>query len=199
MCDYDHPSVFDPHFYLNNWPDLEHHGLHTKEAAAQHWCDHGVDEGRQATATFHTKQYLGIYCYSNGCCRVMSNILLANYPDLQEVFGNDYRAVVLHYLYNGLLEGRDGYTIGGGQGRWTIRSAPVSGSAIYLSSSERTAGAIDSLVWRDREFLNSWDHGRQLQMAITVQNHGECWNPTEAGGRSDGIDFETKSNLTFIL
>ena len=59
VCEYDHPSVFDPHFYLNNWPDLEHHGLHTKEAAAQHWCDHGVDEGRQATATFHTRQYLG--------------------------------------------------------------------------------------------------------------------------------------------
>ena len=61
VCEYDHPSVFDPHFYLNNWPDLEHHGLHTKEAAAQHWCDHGVDEGRQATATFHTRQYLGTY------------------------------------------------------------------------------------------------------------------------------------------
>ena len=126
-------------------------------------------------------------------------ILIENYPDLQDVFGNDYRAVVLHYLTNGIMEGRDGYTLGGGQGRWTIRSPPVTGSPIYLSSSERTAGAIDSLVWRDREFLNSWDHGRQLQMAITVQDHGECWNPTEAGGRSDGIDFETKSNLTNIM
>ena len=82
MCDFDHPSVFDPHFYLNNWPDLEHHGLHTKEAAAQHWCDHGVDEGRQATASFHTKQYLGIYCKCNGyvfSIHVVINILLANY------------------------------------------------------------------------------------------------------------------------
>ena len=61
VCDYDHPSVFDPHFYLNSYPDLEQHGLHTKEAAAQHWCDLGVDEGRQATATFHTVQYLGTY------------------------------------------------------------------------------------------------------------------------------------------
>ena len=134
--------------------------------------------------------------FTNGLSKKYS---LANYPDLQEVFGHDYRATVLHYLYNGLMEGRDGYTIGGGHGRWTIRSAPVSGSPIYLSSSSRTAGAIDSLVWRDREFLNSWDHGRQLQMAITVQNHGECWNPTEAGGRSDGIGTETKSNLTHIL
>ena len=59
VCEYDHPSVFDPHFYLNNHPDLEHDGLHNKEAAAQHWCDMGVDEGRQATAAFHTVQYLG--------------------------------------------------------------------------------------------------------------------------------------------
>ena len=61
VCDYDHPSVFDPHFYLNSYPDLEQHGLHTKEAAAQHWCDLGVDEGRQATSTFHTVQYLGTF------------------------------------------------------------------------------------------------------------------------------------------
>nr|KAG5703395.1 hypothetical protein BaRGS_022444 [Batillaria attramentaria] len=27
-------------------------------------------------------------------------------------------------------------------------------------------GAVDSLVWNHREFVNSWDHGRQLQMAV---------------------------------
>ena len=129
----------------------------------------------------------------------IKNIFSANYPDLQEAFGTNYRASVRHYLRHGLMEGRDGYTIGGGHGRWTIRSAPVSGSPIYLSSSSRTAGAIDSLVWKDREFLNSYDHGRQLQMTIGVQNYGKCWNPTEAGGRSDGIGPKTKSNLTHIL
>ena len=113
-------------------------------------------------------------------------ILIENYPDLQDVFGNDYRAVVLHYLTNGIMEGRDGYTLGGGQGRWTIRSPLVTGSPIYISCSERTAGAIDSLVWRDREFLKSCDHERKLQ------DYRECWNPTEAGGeRFDRIDFET--------
>ena len=124
---------------------------------------------------------------------------LANYPDLQDAFGSDYGDALLHYLYTGLAEGRDGYTIGGGQGRWTVRSyGGPGGRPIYISCSERTAGAVDSLVWKDKEFLNSWDHGRQLQMAITVQNHGECWNPTEAGGRSDGIDLWTKSNLTSV-
>lgn len=131
---------------------------------------------------FHSKQYL------------------ENYPDLQDVFGSDYRAALLHYITIGQAEGRDGYTIGGGHGRWTVKSDNgPGGHPVYISCSERTAGAVDSLTWKDKEFLNSYDHGRQLQMAMTVQNHGECWNPTEAGGRSDGIDFETKSNLTDIV
>ena len=45
---------------------------YSQEAAAQHWCDNGVDEGRQATSSFHTKQYLD------------------NYPDLAEVRYHEY-------------------------------------------------------------------------------------------------------------
>ena len=104
----------------------------------------------------------------------------------------------------------------------------VEGSPVYLGTSTRVAGAIDSLVWRDKEFINrstsssfssfsssvvasgnfaicsfcdccfchlficictgvscelypppSWDHGRQLQSALTLSGWGECWNPTE--------------------
>ena len=175
-------AVFDAHFYLNTNPDLEDAGLHTPELAADHWCNNGIGEGRQATSSFHTLQYL------------------ANYPDLQEVFGDDYEAAIMHYINNGLVEGRVGYMEGGGYGRWTIRSTnKVDDSYIFLSCSERTAGAVDSLVWKDKEFINNWDHGRQLQVAMTVQDYGECWNPTEAGGRSDGIGKETKSVLTDIM
>ena len=40
------------------------------------------------------------------------------------MFGSDYRALVLHYLNNGLAEGRLGYKVGAnhGYGRWTVRS-----------------------------------------------------------------------------
>merc|ERR550534_1594289 len=70
----------------------------------------------------------------------------------------------------GLAEDRVGYLEGGGEGRWTIRSPEeVEGSYVYLSTSSRVAGAIDSLVWRDKEFINGWDHGRQLQCAVTVR------------------------------
>ena len=180
-CDLAYPSVFDAHFYLNTHPDLENAGLHTPELAADHWCSNGIGEGRQATSSFHTRQYL------------------ANYPDLQATFGDDYEAAILHYINEGLGEGRVGYIEGGGYGRWTVRSSgKVSDSYVFISCSERTAGAVDSLVWNDKEFINNWDHGRQLQTAMTVQDYGECWNPTEAGGRSDGIGTETKSILTEI-
>ena len=55
------PAVFDAHFYLNTNPDLEDAGLHTPELAADHWCNNGIGEGRQATSSFHTRQYLDNY------------------------------------------------------------------------------------------------------------------------------------------
>jgi len=180
-CDLAVPEVFDAHFYLNTNPDLEHANLHTQELAGNHWCNNGIKEGRQATSSFHSLQYL------------------ENYQDLQEAFGNDYEAAVVHYINVGMEEGRTGYTEEGGYGRWTVRSInKVRDSHVFLSCSKRTGGAVDSLVWNQKEFINNWDHGRQLQTAMTVQNYGECWNPTEAGGRSDGIDKDTKSILTNI-
>jgi len=178
-CNLALPDVFDAHFYLNTHPDLEHANLHTPELAASHWCNNGIEEGRQATSSFHTLQYLH------------------NYPDLQEVFGDDYEAAIAHYINVGIEEGRMGYEEGGGQGRWTVRSNTNS-CDLFLSCSKRTGGAVDSLVWNKKEFINNWDHGRQLQIAMTVQNYGECWNPTEAGGRSDGIDKETRTILKNI-
>ncbi|MEA1834548.1 hypothetical protein U8607_20855 [Methylobacterium durans] len=56
---------------------------------------------------------------------------------------------------------------------------PFAGSEIVLSASTRTAGAIDSLAWNGREFLNRFDHGRELQSAASFDGYGECFNPTE--------------------
>ena len=84
-------------------------------------------------------------------------------------------------------------------GRWTVRSSgKVADSHVYVSCSKRQGGAVDSLVWKDKEFINNYDHGRQLQMAMSIEGYGECWNPTEAGGRSDGTGTETKTILSSI-
>ena len=35
-----------------------------------------------------------------------------------------------------------------------VNHQEVEGSHVYLSTSSRVAGAIDSFVWRDKEFIN---------------------------------------------
>jgi hypothetical protein len=78
-----------------------------------------------------------------------------------------------------------------------LQDPPVSGDAriegggIVLKTTSRLAGAIDSLTWNGKEFIDSFDHGRQLQSAssfgdIEGEFHAETFNPTEAGSRDDG-------------
>ncbi len=73
----------------------------------------------------------------------------------------------------------------------TIRGT-IDGSPISLTVTKRLAGAVHSLQWRDKEFIDSADHGRQLQSASSFDAMqdgpfwAECYNPTEAGSRLDG-------------
>lgn len=61
----------------------------------------------------------------------------------------------------------------------------VSGDPVYLRVSTQFAGAVDSLVWRGKQFINIYDHGRQISYAWQMDRHGECLNPTEPGSASD--------------
>jgi hypothetical protein len=58
------------------------------------------------------------------------------------------------------------------------------------------AGAICSLNWRDREFIDDYDHGRQLQSAVKFDDMFEAFNPTEAGAEYtvDGINPHASSS-----
>ncbi len=72
-------------------------------------------------------------------------------------------------------------------------------SEIVLTTTNRVAGAIHSVTWGGREFINSFDHGRQLQSASNLdcggEFHGETFNPTEAGSRDDGAGPTSSSRL----
>ncbi|MEK7164295.1 MAG: carbohydrate-binding domain-containing protein, partial [Patescibacteria group bacterium] len=65
-------------------------------------------------------------------------------------------------------------------------SGMFNSSPITVKTSSKMAGAITSLTWKGKEFVNSFDHGRELQTAVAFDNWGECYNPTEAGGSYDG-------------
>lgn len=69
-------------------------------------------------------------------------------------------------------------------GGYTI-SGKVGPSTLTIHASDRFAGAIESLIWQGREFIDCADHGRELQSASTFDYLGEAWNPTEAGSNMD--------------
>ena len=62
----------------------------------------------------------------------------------------------------------------------------VFGSNLQIQAHDNFAYSIFSLTFRGKEFINSDDHGRELQSASSFDGYGECFNPTEAGSRDDG-------------
>jgi hypothetical protein len=74
---------------------------------------------------------------------------------------------------------------------------------IIIRTTSRTAGAIDSLKWNDKEFIDSFDHGRQLQSACSFDCgqpgpfFAETYNPTEAGSRRDGRGDQASSRVLY--
>lgn len=94
-----------------------------------------------------------------------------------------------------------GATLGPIKGDAIIRN-PAGPSEIVITTTSRLAGAIHSLTWNGREFINSTDHGRQLQSASNFDCdgvfHAETFNPTEAGSRRDGAGPTSTSRLLKI-
>lgn len=72
-------------------------------------------------------------------------------------------------------------------------------SEIVLTTTERLAGAIHSVRWNGKEFIDSFDHGRQLQSAANFdcgeRFYPEVFNPTEAGSSTDGAGDRSSSRL----
>jgi hypothetical protein len=80
----------------------------------------------------------------------------------------------------------------------TIR-AKAGCSEIVITTTARVAGAIHSLTWGGKEFVDSFDHGRQIQSASNFDSGKEfvpeVFNPTEAGGLADGRGETSTSRL----
>lgn len=62
----------------------------------------------------------------------------------------------------------------------------IQGTELTLKTKENVGGAIDELIYKRVDLINSFDHGRQLQYALSVNNAGECNNPTEGGSIVNG-------------
>jgi alpha-tubulin suppressor-like RCC1 family protein len=74
-------------------------------------------------------------------------------------------------------------------------SAPVLGQQLTVSTSNQFAGAVSSIRLGNTEFINNWDHGRQLGFNAGFFNRGECYNPYETGSKEDGNGPTSSSRL----
>ncbi len=80
--------------------------------------------------------------------------------------------------------------------------APLGESAVVVRTSSRFAGAVESVTWGGREFIDRFDHGRQLQSASNFDAGAalapETFNPTEAGSSVDGTGPRSSSQLLHL-
>ncbi|OQA00156.1 MAG: PKD domain protein [Bacteroidetes bacterium ADurb.Bin408] len=79
-----------------------------------------------------------------------------------------------------------------------VISHPAGPSDIVITTSQRLAVAIGSLIWDGKEFIDSYDHGRELQSALSFNHWGECYNPTEAGCALDDTGSTSTSFLQYL-
>ena len=77
-------------------------------------------------------------------------------------------------------------------------SASAFGQPLTVSTSTQFAGAVSSIKWAGKEFINNWDHGRQLQLNSQFFNRFICYNPYEAGSIYDGQSATSSSKLLSI-
>lgn len=59
----------------------------------------------------------------------------------------------------------------------------LQGAQVRLVSNLAAGGAVSELWWNGKQFINNWDYGRQLQIALNLTFPGEQDNPTEGGDR----------------
>lgn len=87
-------------------------------------------------------------------------------------------------------------------GQAVIR-AQAGDSEITIRTTTRLAGAIHSLTWGGKEFVDSTDHGRQIQSASNFDAGTdftpETFNPTEAGSVNDGAGPASSSRLLHLI
>src|SRR5213083_36638 len=71
----------------------------------------------------------------------------------------------------------------------------VFGSPLSVSTSNQFGGAVSSIKWGGKEYINNYDHGRQLQVNAQFFNRFCCYNPYEAGSFEDGKSATSTSKV----
>ncbi len=207
-------GAFNEACYLQRYPDV---AANWRGPAIDHWNQNGQREGRIPGCDAGTQPAPGGSAPVAGTFN--ESCYLQRYPD---VAANWRGPAIDHWNQNGQREGRIPGCGGGIQpiAGGTPPSAPVptpnpapvgntpivvtgttivGGGAVPIAitvDGPRFGGAVSSLNWNGKEFINIHDHGRQLQSAMQVDGYKECNNPTEAGSEHDGTGSRSSSVMT---
>lgn len=103
---------------------------------------------------------------------------------------------VLTLISGGLLAWRFGWVLQIGKffaADLTAENVTISANGITIVSVPHLAYGFGSLTWNGKEFENVAGHGTGIQTAWQNNERGECFNPTEAGSRLDGVSTTTTS------
>lgn len=77
-------------------------------------------------------------------------------------------------------------------------SDTVGVSVLTISTCDKDAGSICRMSWKGKQLVDDYDHGRQIQTAVTYDGLGEGYNPTEAGSKFNGTSSNSSSFLNSI-
>ncbi|NRD53138.1 hypothetical protein D7Y15_10725 [Corallococcus sp. AB030] len=61
-------------------------------------------------------------------------------------------------------------------------------ATVQMGTSASHGGAVTSLVYDGKEYINNKDHGRQMQVAFSLDGYNEALMPTEAGSHRNGTE-----------
>lgn len=62
----------------------------------------------------------------------------------------------------------------------------VLGQPLTMKTSSQFGGGISSIIWKGKEFVNNFDHGRQFSTNAAFFQRNECYNAYETGTKEDG-------------
>ena len=120
----DYASVYDYDYYINQYADLKATFGSDANAALHHFVTYGMQEGRQAIASFNVNSYRD------------------RYADLQNAFGNSLKAYYIHYIQYGKAEGR---VATGGQAAQQQTQQQTVTTALLSGSSEQARAKLDEI------------------------------------------------------
>lgn len=136
---------------------------------------------KQATANLYSDDAVMMACGNTGYHAYRFSIALDDV--LAANFGQSL------YIHGISPNGEPNYLISN-SGAFTFPNSitvpNVLGYDLKIETGPTFGAAISSLIWKNKQFVNTYDHGREFQVAAQFNGLGECFNPTEAGSANNG-------------